>query len=173
MEIGIRKLPQVLAGLDTPYWHEIITKKYVPPLRQQLKFVGRGENRTLAYTEIKEGYTRKLFLKMKMNADIEAEATSIDGVWRFPGTSYNKEFKLLPVGPHTATELEQFSSVEPVEYELSDEVKRLRIGDYVEIIDGPDKGHYGFILGDHDGDIRVSFIILMCSVCVAHLIKIE
>ena len=163
----------MLAGLDTPYWHEIITNQYVPPLRQQLKFVGRGENRTLAYTEVKEGYTRQLFLKMKMNADIEADATSIDGVWRFPGTSYNKEFKLLPVGPRTATELEQYSSVGPVEYELSDEVKRLRIGDYVEITDGPDKGHYGFILGDHDGDIRVSLIILMCSVCASHRITFE
>lgn len=91
-----------------------------------------------------------LFLKMKMNPDLADDVESIDGIRGFV-----KDFNNLIV-PLNDLEEEEINILQSQQVpQINEEMQKLKIGEYVSIIDGVHKDRYGIIEGTRNGKIEV------------------
>lgn len=159
VDVTYSKADDVLAEVQKPPFNEFVTAWYGGPPQLELAFVGRGKNATLGYKKInprKLGITtRVVYLKMVMNKDIELLMKTIDGLYFFQRTG--DKYLVLPCPPFMQGDLDKCQAAPPRgEPVLSEELRKLRKGDRIEVVSGLYEGRKGTLEGVEDGQLRVS-----------------
>ena len=130
-------------------WFGVVEDAFYPR-STALQFKGRRSGQALVPT-YKALVPGMIFLKTRMDPDV---ADDLERVPSVRGLLKNDDSLVVPLGMAEVEEVERWRvSDGPM---LNEDVRKIRVGEYVSVVEGPYKGKYGIVEGTAHGRIEVS-----------------